>query len=185
MAKVETHYWFGIPRTVSFPGVQMDVDRVYMHAEAKDGDQAKKLAYMRQVGSAGSAFEHAVPERLFADPTKPLDDPSQPQGISAVKAIAIAAANGQKVYTLNARNQAYHAGIVAGLGTDADTKAEISNALNAGMEVGLLLPCSQLRVVSRGTSMRRENSAWVRPRRCRTRRAKRAEPCRDSASSWA
>jgi hypothetical protein len=52
-----------------------------------------------------------------------------------VKAIAIAAANGQKVYTLNAQNQAYHAGIVAGLGTDADTKAEIANALNAGMEV--------------------------------------------------
>lgn len=74
-------------------------------------------------------------ERLFADPTKPLDDPTQPQGISAVKAIAIAAAIGQKVYTLNAQNQAYHSGIVAGLGTDADTKAEISNALNAGMEV--------------------------------------------------
>jgi hypothetical protein len=134
MSKVETHYWFGIPRSVSFPGVTMDVDRVYMHAEAKDGDPAKKLAYLRQVGSAGSAFEHAVPERLFADPNKPIDDPSQPQGISAVKAIAIAAANGQKVYTLNAQNQAYHAGIVAGLNTDADTKAEIANALNAGME---------------------------------------------------
>jgi hypothetical protein len=52
-----------------------------------------------------------------------------------VKAIAIAAANGQKVYTLNQSNQAYHQGIVAGLGTDADTKAEIANALNAGMEV--------------------------------------------------
>jgi hypothetical protein len=135
MATVQTHYWFGIPRSVSFPGVQMDVDRVFMHVEAQDGDKAKRLAYMRQVGSAGSAFEHAVPERLFADPTKPLDDPSQPQGISAVKAIAIAAANGQKVYTLNAQNQAYHSGIVAGLGTDADTKAEIANALNAGMEV--------------------------------------------------
>ncbi len=134
-ASVQTHYWFGIPRSVSFPGVTMDVDRVYMHAEAKDGDTAKKLAYMRQVGSAGSAFEHSVPERLFADSTKPLTDPSQPQGISAVKAIAIAAANGQKVYTLNAQNQAYHSDIVAGLNTDADTKAEIANALNAGMEV--------------------------------------------------
>jgi hypothetical protein len=87
------------------------------------------------VGAAGSAFEHAVPERLFADPSKPLDDPSQPQGISAVKALAIAASQGQRIYTLNQQNQAYHASIVAGLGTDADTKSEITNALNAGMEV--------------------------------------------------
>jgi hypothetical protein len=113
----------------------MDVDRVFMHTEAKDADPAKKLAYLRQVGAAGSAFEHAVPERLFADPAKPLDDPTQPQGISAVKALAIAAGQGQRIYTLNQQNQAYHAGIVAGLGTDADTKAEIANALNAGMEV--------------------------------------------------
>jgi hypothetical protein len=87
------------------------------------------------VGAAGSAFEHAVPERLFADPSKPLDDPSQPQGISAVKALAIAASQGQRIYTLNQQNQAYHASIVAGLNTDAETKAEITNALNAGMEV--------------------------------------------------
>jgi hypothetical protein len=76
-----------------------------------------------------------VPERLFADPAKPLDDPTQPQGISAVKALAIAAGQGQRIYTLNQQNQAYHAGIVAGLGTDAETKAEIANALNAGLEV--------------------------------------------------
>jgi hypothetical protein len=135
MAKAEPSHWFGIVRSVSFPGVVMDVDRVFMHAEAKDADPAKKLAYLRQVGAAGSAFEHAVPERLFADPAKPLDDPTQPQGISAVKALAIAAGQGQRIYTLNQQNQAYHAGIVAGLGTDAETKAEIANALNAGLEV--------------------------------------------------
>ena len=76
-----------------------------------------------------------MPERLFADPAKPADDPSQPQGVSAVKALAIAAAQGQKIYTLNDKNQAYHASIVASLGTDADTKQEISNALAAGKEV--------------------------------------------------
>jgi hypothetical protein len=90
---------------------------------------------MRQVGPAGSAFEHAVPERLFADPNKPLNDPSQPQGVSAVKALAIAASQGQKIYTLNANNQAYHTQIVAGLNIDAGAKAEISNALAAGKEV--------------------------------------------------
>jgi hypothetical protein len=135
MATAQPHYWFGIAKSVRFPGVTMDVDRVAYQTEAVDADQQKKIAFMRQVGSAGSAFEHAVPERLFADPTKPLNDPSQPQGISAVKALAIAAAQGQKIYTLNTKNTAYHSTIVASLGTDADTKAEISNALYAGKEV--------------------------------------------------
>jgi len=135
MTTAQPHYWFGIVRNVSFPGVTMDVDRITIHAEAKDADNQKRIAYIRQIGSAASAFEHAVPERLFADPSKSITDPSQPQGVSAVKALAIAASQGQKIYTLDNTNQAYHASIVAGLGTDADTKAEISNALAAGKEV--------------------------------------------------
>ena len=134
-ATAQPHYWYGIIRSVSFPGVMMDIDRLAMHVEAKDGDKPQKIAYMRQAGAAGSAFEHAVPERLFADPSKPLDDPSQPQGISAVKAIAIAASQGQKIYTLNDKNQAFHANILAGLNTNENTKTEIRNALSAGMEV--------------------------------------------------
>ncbi|MEW5837733.1 MAG: hypothetical protein AB1717_02740 [Pseudomonadota bacterium] len=134
-ATAQPQYWYGIVRSVSFPGVMMDVDRLAMHVEAKDGDKQQKLAYMKQVGAASSAFEHAVPERLFADPSKLLDDPSQPQGISAVKALAIAASQGQKIYKLTAHNAAYHANILDSLGTDADTKTEIANALNAGMEV--------------------------------------------------
>ncbi|MDO9385108.1 MAG: hypothetical protein Q7T65_00240, partial [Thiobacillus sp.] len=135
MAAAQPHYWFGIVRNVSFPGVVMDVDRITIHTEAKDADNQKRIAYIRQIGSAASAFEHVVPERLFADPSKPITDPSQPQGVSAVKALAIAAAQGQKIYTLNDRNQAYHQTIVAGLNTDADTKQEIGNALYAGKEV--------------------------------------------------
>ena len=134
-ATAQPSYWFGVVRSVSFPGVTMDVDRIFIHAEAKDADPQKRNAFVRQIGSAASAFEHAAPELLFADPTKPLTDPSQPQGISAVKALAIPATQGQKIYTLNASIRAYHQSIVASLGTDADTKTEIANALAAGMEV--------------------------------------------------
>ena len=52
----------------------------------------------------------------------------------------------------------------------------LSNALAA--PVGLRLPCSQLRMVSSDTSMRRENSSCVSPRRFRTR-------CANAAASWA
>ncbi len=51
--------------------------------------------------------------------------------------------------------------------------------------LGLRLPCSQLRTVSSETLMRRENSAWLKPRRLRIRRAYRAASCMASASSAA
>ena len=143
-ASAQPHYWFGIVRSVSFPGVTMDVDRVFYQVEAKDYDRAKKLAYTRQAGAAGSAFEHAVPERLFIDTTRcntpgtANPDPAKPacaQGVSAVKALAIAAAQGQRIYTLNQANHAYHAAILSQLAIDADVKTEIANALAAGKEV--------------------------------------------------
>lgn len=135
MAKAQPRLWFGIVRSVSFPGVAMDVDRVQIQAAAKDGNQQTRIAYIRQIGASASAFEHAVPEKLFADPAKPANDPTQPQGVSAVKAIALAAAQGQKIYTLNAQNQPYHQALLAEMTIDADAKAEIQNSLAAGMEV--------------------------------------------------
>lgn len=49
----------------------------------------------------------------------------------------------------------------------------LSSTLNIDFAapVGHRLPCSQLRIVSSGTSIRAENSAWLNPRRLRTRRA--------------
>ncbi|MDB5813858.1 MAG: sugar-binding protein [Rhodocyclales bacterium] len=130
-AVVNTSYWFGIPRNVNFPGVMMDIDRVAMHVEAKDMDKANKLAYMKQVGSMQSAFEHAVPEKLFADSTKSADDPTQPQGVSAVKALALAAAQGQRIYTLTQANVASLDQITI----EPEAKAEIADALQNGKEV--------------------------------------------------
>jgi Transglutaminase-like superfamily len=138
-ATAQPNYWFGIPRTVSFPGVNMDVDRIFDHVEAKDADKQKRIAFVRQIGSGASAFEHAVPERLFADQSKPANDPSQPQGVSAVKALAIAASQGQKIYTFNQNNQSIHASILATLQMVAEGKQEISSALAAGKEVTIHL----------------------------------------------
>ncbi len=49
--------------------------------------------------------------------------------------------------------------------------------------VGQRLPCSQLRIVSRGTSTHRASSVWDSPSRRRTRRAYRAMSCMASSSS--
>lgn len=134
-ATAQPNYWFGIPRTVFFPGVKMDVDRIFDHVEAKDADKQKRIAFVTQIGSVASGFEHAIPERMLGDPTSSANAPTQPHGVSAVKALAIAASQGQRIYTLNLSNQLNHAAALATLQMATEGKLEISNALAAGKEV--------------------------------------------------
>jgi transglutaminase-like putative cysteine protease len=126
-------YYFGVVRNVSFPGVAMDVDYLVQHVSAKDGDRSKELAYMRQVGAAGSLAENSVPDQILRGQLP--DSPDFYQGVSAVRVLAIAAAQGQKIYTLTTANRAQHGSILASLLISQDVKVEISNALATGKEV--------------------------------------------------
>lgn len=131
----QSSYFFGIVRSVSFPGAGLDVSYVFNHLAAKDGDAEKSRQFMRQSGAAGSATEHVVPERLFGNPALSASDPRQAVGISAVRILAAAASAGQKIYTLTAANQAVHGTVLQGLGISQDAKAEIYDALATGKEV--------------------------------------------------
>ena len=93
-----------------------------------------------------SGLEHAVPEKFFNDPnqcnlqgnTNPIVGlPDCPQGISAVKAIGLAAAQGQKIYTITQKVYNDNPNIVAtALSAHSyDTQNRIQNALNVGYEV--------------------------------------------------
>ena len=88
-------------------------------------------------------MEHAAPEAFWVDKTKcsyansngQIENPTlKPcaEGISAVKAIAIAQAEGQKIYTINKAN-AQTALTKLPIGGEVDS--EIRNAVNAGKEV--------------------------------------------------
>ncbi len=131
MASAQTTYWFGIPRSVGFPGLMMDIDRYASIIVDKSNNATAAIAYNRQSGMRLSAYEHLIPEKLFTDPL----DPNRPQGVSAVKALALAASQGQRIYTLNQANQASHATLLAQVTIDASAKQEIQNALAAGKEV--------------------------------------------------
>lgn len=85
-----------------------------------------------------------MPEKLFIDastcnaPGSTNPDPSKPtclEGVSAVKALTIATAQGQRIYTLDQSNQAYHDSVLSQLSISADVKTEIVNALAVGKEV--------------------------------------------------
>ena len=127
----QTRFIFGVPRTVGFPGLQMDMDRIVNVDCAKDANVARLVSFRKATGGQYSAHEHLITEKLFTD----TNDPNRLQAISAVKAIAIAASRGQRVYTLNQDNQNQHASIVALLAINIDVKKEITDALAVGKEV--------------------------------------------------
>ena len=93
-----------------------------------------------------SALEHAVPERFFNDPqkcnlqgnTNPTPGlPDCPQGISAVKALGIAAAQGQRIYMITQKVYNDNPGIVnTALSAHSwDTQNRVQQSLDAGYEV--------------------------------------------------
>lgn len=118
-------YWFGIPRNVSFPGIVMDVDRYATSVVGKDNDAERAKSYVGSAGMQLSAYEHLIPEKIFSNPNVPL------QGVSAMKALALAFSQGQKIYTLNDSNF----NLLSLITIDDNARAEIQNALYAGKEV--------------------------------------------------
>jgi hypothetical protein len=116
------------------------------------------VAYNRIRGQYASALEHATPERFFVDTTTcnlptatptstPAFDPAKPacaEGISAVKALAVAQSQGQKVFTVTSQNIA--AVLPQLSGHSQQTRADVQNAVNAGKEVTI----SQARITYSG-----------------------------------
>jgi len=137
---------WGAVRKVTFPGMNIDIGHLRNIIWAKDNDPQKWINYNRLREQYMSALEHAVPERFFNDPAQcnSYDNPSPiaglpdcPQGISAVKAIGLAAAQGQKIYTITQKVYNDNPNIVStALSAHSyDTQSKVQQALDAGYEV--------------------------------------------------
>lgn len=72
-----------------------------------------------------SAYEHQIPEQLFSTDTE------QAEGVSTAKALALAMAQGQRIYTLTDEN----ASQLNNITIDDGSRAEIQLALVNGLEV--------------------------------------------------
>jgi len=123
---LQTSYFFGLPRDVSFAGLVMDVDRLAVQVAAKDNNAERVVNYVLASGTRASALEHVVPEQMFSTVGSPA------QGVSAVKALAIALAEGQRVWTIDASNLN---DALAAINLDSDIESEIRNAVFAGKVV--------------------------------------------------
>jgi len=123
---LQPSYWFGTPRDVKTTGLAMDVDHMSSYRVAKDNNPEAKINFNKLTGNRYSAMEHLVPEQMFST------EENKAEGISAVKAIAIAAAEGQKIYTITNENLET---ALANITLVEDTETEIRNSVNAGYEV--------------------------------------------------
>ena len=104
--------------------------------------QNRWIAYNKMRGQFSSAMEHAVPEQFWVDrktcryvennrTINPALAPCR-EAVSAVKAIALAAQEGQKLYTINRQNSVT---ALPKLPIGGSVASEIHNAVASGKEV--------------------------------------------------
>jgi transglutaminase-like putative cysteine protease len=120
---LQTSYWFGMPRDVSFAGLVMDVDHLAIQVAAMGSDTDTAIKFVKATGARASAMEHLVPEQMFGTDQAPA------QGISAVKALALASTEGQKIWTIDQNNVEV---ALSAINLDANIETEIRNAVRAG-----------------------------------------------------
>ncbi|MFN4291163.1 MAG: hypothetical protein ACK4E7_09835 [Permianibacter sp.] len=119
-------YFWGVPKKISLTGVMMDIDRVQDLAVARSSDLKVLANFHKKDGEALSAFEHLIPELIFKNSDESTD------GVSAVKALALASANNQKIFTITLKNIAT---ALPKTYASSEIKNEIRNAVDSGKSV--------------------------------------------------
>lgn len=116
---------FGTPNSIEPGGVTMDLDQI---ARTLGGapDAETRARINTQVGALSSALEHGVPEQMFST------DAQRAEGVSAVKALAIANREGQRIYEITPANRDT---ALPQIGHSQPVMDEIRTALNAGKTV--------------------------------------------------
>lgn len=120
---LKTQYWFGFPRNVEFGGLTMDIDHMKQHRVSKMNNKDESIAFSQSIGARMSATEHSIPEDMFST------SQYRAQGISAVKALALASQQGQKIWTIDQTNVDL---ALARINLSVEAESDIRNAVYAG-----------------------------------------------------
>lgn len=124
--QILSQFQWGIPKSISFSGLSMDVDSLRMIAVDKRNDADGLKAIISTIGYRASALEHVVPEQLL----ETMD--GGVFSVSAVKALRLASEGGDKIFWINQENLSNALRLV-NLG--AAIVDEIRNAVLSGKEV--------------------------------------------------
>jgi hypothetical protein len=127
---LEIRTLFDTPVSAQVNGVYIDVDRAVYLPGSKSADSQITFAFMTASGRSASAMEHGIIEQFYGV-----------SGISSVKAIQLANAQGLRTYTITSANLA---NVIPVLQVPNEVKVDIQNAVNAGKEV--IVPEQELQV---------------------------------------
>jgi hypothetical protein len=127
---LDTVYSFGVPRQVDMSGIMVDMDAVTQSLWTKNNDAQMAKTIVQQVGMMTSTWEHQIPEMLFTSEEHPGE------AVSAVKALALASAEGQQIYQITSENVNT---VLPVLNISVDVKDEI----RASVAVGKVATVSQ------------------------------------------
>lgn len=122
----QTRFFFGLPRSIELGTVTMDVPHLLYAAEASNDDPAARRLLALQLGLYGSSLEGDVPANLFT-----FDQATPAEGASAANNIRRALREGQRIYHIDSSNRS----AISQVHFDADAVAEITAAVDAGLEV--------------------------------------------------
>lgn len=117
---------FGLPVEVSTGGVAMDLNYVAVASGVLNGSRDDLLYYIRDMGVISSSLEHATSDQIYGK-----NDPAA-ESISAVKALAIASSQGQRIYHVDENNRML---ALQNINLSSSTMSDILNALDSGMTV--------------------------------------------------
>ncbi|HEW97299.1 MAG: hypothetical protein DRR16_13385 [Candidatus Parabeggiatoa sp. nov. 3] len=123
-------YSFGVPRQVEMSGIRVDMDAVAQSLWARNNDVQIANAIGQQVGIMTSVLEHRIPEMLFTNDEHPGE------AVSAVKALAIANAEGQRIYQVTSEN-------VNAVLPVLNISSEVKDEIRASVAVGKKATVSQ------------------------------------------
>ncbi|RRS02418.1 hypothetical protein EIP75_20950 [Aquabacterium soli] len=139
-------YSWGVIKSVRFTGANLDIGHVRHLAWSRANIRQEWINHNNGLGQYMSALEHIVPERTFnprseckvigAVNSSPLL-PTCAQGVSAVKALGLAAQQGQKVFAITPAVYESNPNIVSThlSAHSVETRNAIQSYLDAGMAV--------------------------------------------------
>ncbi|RKZ44285.1 MAG: hypothetical protein DRR00_28450 [Candidatus Parabeggiatoa sp. nov. 3] len=108
----------------------VDMDAVAQSLWSKNNDVQIANMIGKQVGMMTSAWEHRIPEMLFTNEEHPGE------AVSAVKALAIASAEGQRIYQVTQEN-------VNAVQPVLNISSEVKDEIRASVAVGKVATVSQ------------------------------------------
>jgi hypothetical protein len=123
---LEPLYSFGVPRQVEMGGLIFDVDAVVQSLWTKNNEVEISQIIGQQIGIVASGLEHQIPELLFSSDEHPGE------AVSAVKALAVSVAEGQRIYQITAANVN---AVLPVLNVNIKVKGEIQASVAVGKKV--------------------------------------------------